>query len=286
MGFGGRGGKGTGGKKGGRGGYNWRKHLPADHPERDATLLACADPEELRARKTAWREGRAAARAAADNALLEDLGMAESVAARAAEAATMTSAEKAAAAAEHEEQTRQRQAFDPHPQPFTLPAPLCRRLRGAVDDARAMWDQVTPPQPMMRRRQLPRQQPPPPPPPQQQQQQQQQQQGSKRSRTAASTDASKGSGGVQPAIDELSAAMRAHLLAQEQRAATAAGGSFSRLQAQRRQLPACSRAAEIVATLAAHRVVVVSGETGCGKTTQVPQLLLDAEIRAGRGSQW
>lgn len=31
-------------------------------------------------------------------------------------------------------------------------------------------------------------------------------------------------------------------------------------------------------------MVVVSGETGCGKTTQLPQFVLEEEIEAGRGS--
>lgn len=30
---------------------------------------------------------------------------------------------------------------------------------------------------------------------------------------------------------------------------------------------------------------MISGETGCGKTTQVPQFLLDDAIRAGRGAE-
>lgn len=31
------------------------------------------------------------------------------------------------------------------------------------------------------------------------------------------------------------------------------------------------------------QVIVVSGETGCGKTTQLPQFVLEEEIEAGRG---
>ena len=32
------------------------------------------------------------------------------------------------------------------------------------------------------------------------------------------------------------------------------------------------------------QVVVISGETGCGKTTQLPQYILESEIDAARGA--
>lgn len=32
------------------------------------------------------------------------------------------------------------------------------------------------------------------------------------------------------------------------------------------------------------QVVIISGETGCGKTTQIPQFILDSEIESGRGA--
>jgi hypothetical protein len=41
----------------------------------------------------------------------------------------------------------------------------------------------------------------------------------------------------------------------------------------------------ICETIAANQVTVISGETGCGKTTQVPQYILDEFIAKGRGSQ-
>jgi hypothetical protein len=43
----------------------------------------------------------------------------------------------------------------------------------------------------------------------------------------------------------------------------------------RRQLPAYSKREEVLQLLTAHRAVVVTGETGCGKTTQVPQYLYE-----------
>jgi ATP-dependent helicase HrpA len=45
------------------------------------------------------------------------------------------------------------------------------------------------------------------------------------------------------------------------------------------QLPVAERREEIVAAIAAHQVLIVAGETGSGKTTQIPKLCLEA----GRG---
>ena len=39
---------------------------------------------------------------------------------------------------------------------------------------------------------------------------------------------------------------------------------------------------QIQETIADHQVVLIRGETGCGKTTQVPQYLLDAAWQQGQ----
>ncbi len=49
------------------------------------------------------------------------------------------------------------------------------------------------------------------------------------------------------------------------------------------QLPVSARRAEIAAAIRDHQVVVVSGETGSGKTTQLPKILLD--LGRGRAGQ-
>lgn len=48
------------------------------------------------------------------------------------------------------------------------------------------------------------------------------------------------------------------------------------------ELPICARRAEIVAALRGHQVVVIAGETGSGKTTQLPKMCLEAGL-AERG---
>ncbi|KAK7086921.1 hypothetical protein SK128_013296 [Halocaridina rubra] len=52
----------------------------------------------------------------------------------------------------------------------------------------------------------------------------------------------------------------------------------------RKKLPSYKMRDEIVDLVRENRVVVLSGETGCGKTTQVAQFLLEEAIAAGRGS--
>ena len=50
-------------------------------------------------------------------------------------------------------------------------------------------------------------------------------------------------------------------------------------------LPAHSKKDEILEAIQNHQVVVISGNTGCGKTTQIPQFILDKAIADGRGGE-
>jgi HrpA-like RNA helicase len=51
---------------------------------------------------------------------------------------------------------------------------------------------------------------------------------------------------------------------------------YHNMQQLRIKLPAWSHEAEIVQIVAQNAVTIISGETGCGKSTQIPQFLLDA----------
>ena len=50
----------------------------------------------------------------------------------------------------------------------------------------------------------------------------------------------------------------------------------------RQGLPAWNEQENILKALEKHQVLVVSGMTGCGKSTQVPQYILDASLNKGK----
>ncbi|XP_031498621.1 DExH-box ATP-dependent RNA helicase DExH1 isoform X2 [Nymphaea colorata] len=62
-----------------------------------------------------------------------------------------------------------------------------------------------------------------------------------------------------------------------------AAPAYRAMQSFREKLPAYNVRTEFLKVVAANQVLVVSGETGCGKTTQLPQFILEAEIDSFRG---
>jgi HrpA-like RNA helicase len=75
------------------------------------------------------------------------------------------------------------------------------------------------------------------------------------------------------------AARHAHYQTKKQHTPQAKA-QYRKMQQVRANLPAYAREAEIVATVAANPVTILQGETGCGKSTQCPQFLLDAHPTA------
>ncbi|ESK92682.1 dead deah box [Moniliophthora roreri MCA 2997] len=60
---------------------------------------------------------------------------------------------------------------------------------------------------------------------------------------------------------------------------------YQKILAAREKLPSFSAKDQFLAMLESNRVVVVVGQTGCGKTTQLPQFILDSLILADNGSK-
>ena len=85
-----------------------------------------------------------------------------------------------------------------------------------------------------------------------------------------------------PRLAAESERMRAAL---EARVSDSADPALRALMAQRRRLPAWAKSAELLAAVANNQVTIVAGETGCGKTTQLPQFILDDAIARGEGAR-
>uniref|UniRef100_A0A1A8VBK1 RNA helicase n=1 Tax=Nothobranchius furzeri TaxID=105023 RepID=A0A1A8VBK1_NOTFU len=60
--------------------------------------------------------------------------------------------------------------------------------------------------------------------------------------------------------------------------------NLQKILSEREQLPVKSFEEEIMAAIDHNPVVIIRGATGCGKTTQVPQYILDSFIKGGRAS--
>lgn len=54
------------------------------------------------------------------------------------------------------------------------------------------------------------------------------------------------------------------------------------IQPQRQKLPIAAYRQEIVDTLEKHQVLVLSGETGCGKSTQLPAFIMEDQLLKGK----
>ncbi|KAH7100130.1 P-loop containing nucleoside triphosphate hydrolase protein [Auriculariales sp. MPI-PUGE-AT-0066] len=78
--------------------------------------------------------------------------------------------------------------------------------------------------------------------------------------------------------DRTSAQVRAEWTAVE------ASDKYQKLLTTRKTLPAYGMKGDVVHAVRRNRVLVVVGNTGCGKTTQLPQYILDDMISAGEGS--
>jgi len=57
------------------------------------------------------------------------------------------------------------------------------------------------------------------------------------------------------------------------------------MQTEKEDLPVFNFKQQVLDTIAANSVTLIRGQTGCGKTTQIPQFVLDQYIQAGYGAQ-
>lgn len=60
---------------------------------------------------------------------------------------------------------------------------------------------------------------------------------------------------------------------------------MNRLLSDRQRLPVYQHRAQVLETLRRHRVVIVAGETGSGKSTQIPQFILEEVLGKQQGGE-
>ncbi|KAF5197625.1 Atp-dependent rna helicase protein [Thalictrum thalictroides] len=87
-----------------------------------------------------------------------------------------------------------------------------------------------------------------------------------------------------PALELRTSKEKLSAVLKEKQEKMMASGSSKVMLAFREKLPAYKTKAEFLKAVAINQVVVVSGETGCGKTTQLPQFILEEEIACLRAA--
>lgn len=113
--------------------------------------------------------------------------------------------------------------------------------------------------------------------------------------SSSSSAAARGAaaGGLDPAVAQRRAELRATYLEQKSQALATRLAAYKadtspaivKLREQRASLPVSSNATSVLAKIATSPVVVVLAATGSGKTTQLPQLILDDATMAGEGAK-
>eukprot|EP01062_Namystynia_karyoxenos_P064654 TRINITY_DN5767_c0_g3_i1.p1 TRINITY_DN5767_c0_g3~~TRINITY_DN5767_c0_g3_i1.p1 ORF type:complete len:1315 (+),score=391.93 TRINITY_DN5767_c0_g3_i1:64-3945(+) len=93
-----------------------------------------------------------------------------------------------------------------------------------------------------------------------------------------------GEGSASPAEDAAECSALGTRLRRQWEARGRAPGA-EEMARQRAELPIAAHREELLRLVQHNRCVVVSGETGCGKTTQLPQFLLEEAMGSGRGGE-
>jgi len=75
------------------------------------------------------------------------------------------------------------------------------------------------------------------------------------------------------------------VLKEEQAKKRTSSQAYQKMIEMRAKLPASQHLHEVLVEIDQNQVVLISGETGCGKTTQVPQFILDDAIENNRGGK-